>query len=129
MCWRCECEQQGRIVVGSAVHVLGGGYVIVEPLAAAAAMAHVSAVTIAVFVVMRGAGGHCQGATDRRAICVEQVPQVVVDDVARRLGLGRISQRVGGAGNGQLRAIVSEEAHLLQLEKVACGSRRQLSLG
>ena len=92
-------------------------------------MAHVSAVTIAVFVVMRGAGGHCDGTTDRRAICEEQVPQVVVDDVVRRLEFGRSAQRVGGAGNGQLRAVVSEEAHLLQLEKVACGSMRKLSFG
>ena len=90
-------------------------------------MALVSAVTIAVFVVMRGTGGQCEGTTDRRAICEEQVPQVVVDDVARWLGVGRIAHRVGGAGNGQLSAIVSEEAYLLKLEKVACGSRRQLS--
>eukprot|EP00964_Phaeocystis_antarctica_P068016 scaffold41210_cov66-Phaeocystis_antarctica.AAC.17 len=129
VCWRCEREQQGRVVVGSAVHVLRRGYVIVEPLGAAAAMALVSAVTLAVFVVMRGAGGRCHGTTDWQAICVFQEPQVVVDDVARRLGFGRIAQQAGGAGNGQLRAIVSEEAHLLQLEKVACGSRRLLSFG
>ena len=90
-------------------------------------MALVSAVTIAVFVVMRGTGGQCEGTTDRRAVCEEQVPQVVVDDVARWLGVGRIAHRVGGAGNGQLSAIVSEEAYLLKVEKVACGSRRQLS--
>ena len=90
-------------------------------------MALFSAVTIAVFVVMRGTGGQCEGTTDRRAICEEQVPQVVVDDVARWLGVGRIAHRVGGAGNGQLSAIVSEEAYLLKVEKVACGSRRQLS--
>ena len=127
MCWRCEREQQGRIIVGPAIHGLCGGYVIVEPLGAAAAMALVSAVTIAVFVVMRGTGGQCEGTTDRRAICEEQVPQVVVDDVARWLGVGRIAHRVGGTGNGQLSAIVSEEAYLLKVEKVACGSRRQLS--
>ena len=127
MCWRCEREQQGRIIVGPAIHGLCGGYVIVEPLGAAAAMALVSAVTIAVFVVMRGTGGQCEGTTDRRAICEEQVPQVVVDDVARWLGVGRIAHRVGGAGNGQLSAIVSEEAYLLKVEKVACGSTRQLS--